>query len=266
MSDSASPSRSSTRQVLASESRLRLLDILSSAGRGMHAGELAAECGLHVSTVRFHLDELRGAGLVEARAEASGGRGRPRQLFVPVSRAVAAAVPGAGTQALSGYERLARVLAASVAAGDSQPEAMVRAESAGRRWAAELVSPPTRPLVPPLGEDPQLPAADPQRREPDGRDGDPAALVRAATKVNGLFAGLGFDPELRVGGGHTELLLHACPFEAVVTDHPDVVCSLHLGLLEGALESLGPGGVGAQLDGPFTGRPCVARLTAPARR
>lgn len=262
MPDTSSSSRSSTRQVLASESRLRLLDILSGAGRGMHAGELAAECGLHVSTVRFHLDELLGAGLVETRPEPSRGRGRPRQLFLPVSRAVAAAVPGTGNQTFSGYEHLARVLAASIAAGDDLPAAMVRAESAGRRWAAELMSEPD----PPQGGHRAARDDKPHHRKSasPGRDST-ASVLAAATKVNGLFAGLGFDPELRPRNGneHTELLLHACPFEAVVTDHPDVVCSLHLGLLEGALDRLAPEGIRAQLDGPIPWRPCVARMSPP---
>ena len=245
MSDSAPSSRSRTRQVLASESRLRLLAILTDAGRGMHAGELAVECGLHVSTVRFHLDELRGAGLVRAHTEKPAGRGRPRQLFVPVSSAMAGWVPSADPQVFSGYERLARALAASVTAGDDLPKAMGRAQTAGKQWADELLSAPH-------------PDEDSRNRV----SAEPAHSV--AISVNGLFAGLGFDPELRVRPGRAELLLHACPFDAVVSEHPAVACALHLGMLEGAVDRLGPGNVSAALEGPFAERPCIVRMSSPA--
>lgn len=253
--------------MLASESRLRLLDILAHVGRGMHAGELAAECGLHVSTVRFHLDELRGAGPVQAHTETSGGRGRPRQLFAPVSSAIAAWVPSADAQTFSGYEPLARTLAASIAAGDDLPAAMGRARTAGRRWAGELVSPPHPAQAGPdqAGAKESRALEESRDLHDESRDRDRAESAQAAaTKVNGLFAGLGFDPELRARRGRVELLLHACPFDAVVDEHPEVACSLHLGLLEGSLDLLGSADVSAELEGPFPGRPCVARMTTPA--
>lgn len=269
MPDTAPPSRSRTRHVLASESRLRLLDILAAAGRGMHAGELAVECGLHVSTVRFHLDELRGAGLVRAHTEAPGGRGRPRQLFVPVSSAVVAWVPNADPKTFSGYEQLARALAASVAAGDDPAAAMERAQFAGRRWAGELVSSshPTPAGHEMSGVKDSYRSRQTGRRDVDSSAPDSAEPAHAAAaRVNGLFAGLGFDPEMQVGPGSAELLLHACPFDAVVNENPAVACSLHLGLLEGTLDQLGSGSVSAELEGPISGRPCVARLTSPANQ
>ncbi|HEX6421758.1 MAG TPA: hypothetical protein VFZ77_24860, partial [Acidimicrobiales bacterium] len=43
----------------------------------------------------------------------------------------------------------------------------------------------------------------------------------------------GFDPEVRRSGGHTEVVLRACPFASAARAGPDTVCSLHLGLAEG---------------------------------
>ena len=84
--------------VLASPVRRRLLDALSHATAtrhdptdpvGLTAADLAEHVGLHVTTVRFHLDQLVAAGLVEASFHRSGSAGRPRKLYAPVQGSLA---------------------------------------------------------------------------------------------------------------------------------------------------------------------------------
>jgi predicted ArsR family transcriptional regulator len=60
--------------------------------------------------------------------------------------------------------------------------------------------------------------------------------------------------------------LHACPFRSVAERHPDVVCSLHLGLIRGALEGMTPQPTTTSLT-PFL-RPgvCLARIEPVAAR
>ena len=57
-------------------------------------------------------------------------------------------------------------------------------------------------------------------------------------QVMALFTEMGFDPELADESGGQRILLHACPFVGVARAHPEVVCTLRLGLLRGALEHL----------------------------
>ena len=52
--------------------------------------DVAAEVGLHVNTVREHLDRLVAAGFVASEPEVRTTRGRPRLLYRSVERAAAA--------------------------------------------------------------------------------------------------------------------------------------------------------------------------------
>ncbi len=74
--------------LLASPVRRRIVARLAESriapGRehgGLSAAELAADLGLHVTTVRFHLDQLLAAELVTAGTEHREGAGRPRKVF-----------------------------------------------------------------------------------------------------------------------------------------------------------------------------------------
>jgi predicted ArsR family transcriptional regulator len=63
-------------------------------------------------------------------------------------------------------------------------------------------------------------------------------------------------------GPDRQILLNHCPFRETAQDHPDIVCSIHLGLMQGLLAELdAPVGV-KRLDPFVTPRLCVAHLTA----
>lgn len=201
MDDDQTGGRAQTHEALAVASRLRLLDALRASDQPLDVRELAAACGLHITTVRFHLDVLTDAGLVTSQTGQSGTRGRPRRLYSPASRAIA---PGGHT----GYELLSTILAAHWAADPD--ERAHRAELAGWAWAAQ--------------------------RAPAPAPADTAStLAAAAAHVNAVFTELGFDPELARDGETLQIRLHACPFRAVAATHPEVVCSIHLGLLRRTL-------------------------------
>jgi predicted ArsR family transcriptional regulator len=88
---------------------------------------------------------------------------------------------------------------------------------------------------------------------------DVLALKDAAGRVSRLFAEMGFAPELSATDTGRQLELHACPFRAVAREYPEVVCSIHVGLLRGSLARLG---VRAEISlQPFVGPElCVAQL------
>jgi predicted ArsR family transcriptional regulator len=73
-----------------------------------------------------------------------------------------------------------------------------------------------------------------------------------------LMDRLGFAPTQPAPGAPVEL--HRCPFRAVAEQHSRVVCGIHLGLMQGALESLGAPLQATRLE-PFVAPDlCLAHL------
>lgn len=222
MSGRGDTSPPETHPALASRPRRWLLELLRAGERPRDAQELAAATGLHVTTVRFHLDLLGRAGLVDSHSQPRGTRGRPRTVYSAVNHAEA-----------GGYPALTRLLAAHLA--DTPEARAVRAEQAGIDWAAELSAETDQP--------PQVGAGE------------------AARTVTRLFAELGFDPELVGDEADRQIRLHACPFRDAARANPEVVCSVHLGLLRGTLTRLGAPPTTAQLLPFVEPELCLARLT-----
>ena len=73
---------------------------------------------------------------------------------------------------------------------------------------------------------------------------------------------LGFAPQAVADGSQYRLCLHQCPFREVAQRHQDVVCSLHLGLMQGALAQMRAPVTADRLE-PFAEPSlCIAHLTA----
>jgi predicted ArsR family transcriptional regulator len=60
----------------------------------------------------------------------------------------------------------------------------------------------------------------------------------AIERLRAILENIGFAPELTAEGGRHRLLLRQCPFREVAERHQDVVCALHLGLMQGALAQM----------------------------
>jgi predicted ArsR family transcriptional regulator len=187
--------------ALAVPSRRRLLDILRAADSPMDAAALAEAVGLHLTTTRFHLDVLGQARLVHRFVDRGGRPGRPRVLYQVLDEASA---DQAGSD--DSYQELAAVLAEALD-GESDLTRQ-RAEDAGRRWAET-----------------QVPVQDVSWEDAIGQVGD-------------VFARLGFAPRVVDDRDGRHLELTACPFRDVARDHPQVVCAVHAGLLQGTLSRL----------------------------
>jgi predicted ArsR family transcriptional regulator len=212
-------------RALGDPSRVRILEILRNADGPLDATELAERVGLHANTVRSHLHILSEAKLVSARPEQRLRPGRPRLVYGPTPE-------GVSQEERAGYRLLAEILASYLA--DSARDSSEQAEAAGRAWGRYLVD--RRPPVA-AGSD----------------EDDIAAMV-------GLLDEFGFDPELeRADEGLTVLMQH-CPFGEVADHYRKVVCSVHLGLMRGALAELGAHVEADELE-PFV-RPgvCAAHL------
>ena len=135
------------------------------------------------------------------------------------------------------YRLLATVLSATLAA---QPDGAAACEHAGREWG--------RYLVP--------------RRLPLARASDDEARAT----VTALLAGQGFEPEL----AGDAVRMRRCPFHDLAESRPEIVCAVHKGVIDGALEELGSDLRLDQLDVFPEPDVCVARLTrrpsGPSRR
>jgi predicted ArsR family transcriptional regulator len=212
-------------RALADPSRARILAELVDAGP-LDARELAERVGLHVNTVRVHVNALVEAGLVAPETRPPRGRGRPRVAY----RATAAADEEGGRR----YRLLAEILTALVARFGG--EASAQLEEIGEAWGHYLIEAP-----PPYAE-----------------LGDGEAVERLLA----LLAEIGFEPELARGSRGRRILMRPCPFLELARTHQEVICPIHLGLMRGALAELGARTRATKLE-PFV-RPdlCVARLAA----
>ena len=76
-----------------------------------------------------------------------------------------------------------------------------------------------------------------------------------------LHEQFGFSPELREATSGLELVLKRCPFEELATTYQTVVCSVHLGLIRGALAELGTGVEADSLEPFAEPGACVANVT-----
>jgi predicted ArsR family transcriptional regulator len=220
--------RSAARHAaLASEPRRRVLGLLTAATGPLDAVTVAAGLRQHVTTARFHLEQLESAGLVERQVNRAGGRGRPQVLFRPVPDPLSSE---------NAQQQLTQALAAVI--GEDDDGGRARSVRAGERWSTQFAA--MADAVEAAGShaaaDPGTPAADPGTPAADGDvPGGPAAdvlppLLRVLTEI-------GFEPEHRTG--EAVIALPTCPFRAEARQNPDVVCSVHLGLLKGVARSLG---------------------------
>ncbi len=106
------------------------------------------------------------------------------------------------------YRLLAEILTEALAA-DRDPRG--KAMAAGRVWGRNLEpAPPTR-----------HPTAD-----------------QAIDRLAGVLDELGFAPERRNSDGEQFLGLRHCPFLELAETRGAVVCPIHLGLMQGALETM----------------------------
>ena len=227
-----------TKNLLAAEdsaplgrSRADVLDTLRAADGALGVREVAQRVALHANTARFHLEALVEAGLAVREAEGRETPGRPRIGY----RAVADSPAGARR-----YRLLAEMLTTLIAGTVLAPGNA--AEEAGREWGAYLTEQPP-----------------PYRR---------LTAAESVAKLTGIMTELGFAPEPAVGEQYRLDLRH-CPFREVAERHKDVICSLHLGLMRGALTTM-RAPLSADRLSPFV-EPglCVAELTGredPAER
>lgn len=227
--------------------RRRVLELVRENDDALDAGELAARMGLHVTTVRFHLDALCEEGVVERTRITRAGVGRPRTGYLAVRERL-------------DYRSLAEILALEL--GDTVEKRRRRAQRAGRRWAQRIAA---RSATEHIAE---------QDVSDSARSSE--ILEDRAAMVASVFARMGFDAELTPAassttGAERSIHLHACPVRDLARAHPEVGCALHRGLLQGLLTNVAAAGghsttprpvMQAELEPFVEPELCVARVIA----
>jgi predicted ArsR family transcriptional regulator len=163
--------------------------------------EVAGSLGLHVNTVRPHLERMREVGLLDVHVDARGGVGRPQHRY-----ALAAEAPSLGLEPPLFPLATRLLLRLAADAGATAEEALEIGREQGRA---------------------------------DGRRARPPCVEAVVERL----ATLGFDPAVvETELGATVAFTH-CPFRDLAETHPQLVCSLHRGLVEGFVADLGGGAV-----------------------
>ena len=210
-------------RVLTGASRAAVLDVLRRSPTPLGVAAVAGAVGLHTNTVRSHLDLLVDSGHVVRGVESRTRPGRPAAVYE------ATAAPDDGRN----YQLLAEVLASYLISTSARPgDAAV---AAGRQWAGAGSSTNVSSPVP---------------STPDA--GGVAQVLR-------MLADTGFAPELTSDG--RSIRLHHCPFRELAQAYPQVVCSAHLGIMQGALAELGVPVEATRLLPFVEDNLCVASLT-----
>lgn len=185
-----------------SEAALRVLRVLASGGEPLTSAELTAELGGHPNTVRPHLDRLVAEGFVDIVALPAVGRGRPARAY----RATIAGrqVAGQDHSTLAGAALLGAIT--DELRGTAEPAFAAR--RLGRSWGRRLGAGSRR-----------------QAGQPDLAAGHEVGPIVTALSA---LAGQGFTPQPEPDGLH----LLTCPMLAEAREAPEVVCSLHQGMLD----------------------------------
>jgi predicted ArsR family transcriptional regulator len=202
------PSRDVLR-VLGDNTRYAIYLELARSPRPLVTAEIAETLGLHPNTVRPHLERMREVGLLEVTTDARGEVGRPHHRY-----SLAADAPSLGLEPPTMPVLARMVLAMAERLRASPADAVAVGEAEGRARAARY-------------------------------DDAPSALEALVADLDRL----GFDPVVTEGpdAGDTAdpdlvtavVAFANCPFSDLARDHPDLVCSLHRGLVAGFVAHMG---------------------------
>ncbi len=189
-------------KTLGDNTRYAIYLELARSTRPLTTAEIADTLDLHPNTVRPHLDRMRDAGLVAVEATGRGDIGRPQHRY-----SLAEEAPSLGLEppVLPMLARMVLSLADRLGAGTDDAYAVGRDEGAGRA----------------------------------------AGFVAAPSSLEALVSDLdrlGFDPVVTDDPADPDAAVVAfanCPFGDLAERHPDLVCSLHRGIVDGFVDGMG---------------------------
>lgn len=189
-------------KALGDNTRYAIYLELARSPRPLATLDISESLQLHPNTVRPHLERMRDAGLLTVAVGGRGDVGRPQHRY-----AIAADAPSLGFEppTMPLLARMALAMGARLQARSDDAEAVGRAEGSAR--------------------------AKPYRSAPSTLE----ALVSDLDR-------LGFDPlvtDSDDGPDSAVVAFANCPFAELAEQHPELVCGMHRGLVEGFVSEMG---------------------------
>lgn len=205
--------------------RARILEFLQDRDRWVTVSETAAWADLHENTARKHLEGLVQRSLASRRPGPAHGRGRPGWQYHSDHE------NREPDRRLQKYVELVSALAGHITA--TSDDARLESLDIGHRWAHRL--------GPVAAEGP---------------------AVSAGEQITSLMTDLGFDPE---PAGADAVRLRRCPFLDNALSNPEVVCGIHLGLIQAVVSSSSNPNGNVVLEPFHSGGGCLLHVpTAPS--
>jgi predicted ArsR family transcriptional regulator len=214
--------------VLGDPVRRSLYDFVTAQDHEVSRGEAAAATGIQRPLAAFHLDRLAEAGLVEVTFRRTTGRsgpgaGRPAKLYRRTPAEHQVSVPPRDYRAAA--EMLAGVV--DVLGGEQELQRAARSRGA----AAGRTALRSQSQAGGVG------VAAATRSEGSAGTGHGGWLT-------GVLSGQGYQPYSE----GSAIRLRNCPFHALASRYPPLICGMNLALLEGLLEGAAVTGITARLD------------------
>ena len=221
-SQTAAPSRLEILKALGDNTRYAIYLELARSPRPLATAEIADTLDLHANTVRPHLERMREVGLLDVDTDDQRrGRPAPAPLLAGPRRARRSASSPRPFPLLA---RMLLTVAAEAGLDGNDAEAAGRDQGGPGRRA--------------------LPRGQPVHRGPDR----PSSSTSAST------------PRPSAGADGATIAFTHCPFRELAEAHPDLVCGLHRGLVEGFVDGARRGAVVGRSAPWSTATPCQVEL------
>ena len=189
-------------KTLGDNTRYAIYLELARATKPLTTAEVADTIELHPNTVRPHLERMRDAGLVDVEVGGRGQIGRPQHRY-----SLADDAPSLGLEPPVMPVLARMVLSMAELLGASPDDARAVGENEGAVRAERFSA-------------------------------APSSLEAIVAELDML----GFDPVVSDDAGDPDAAVIAfanCPFGDLAVAHPDLVCSLHHGLIAGFVRRMG---------------------------
>ena len=198
-------------RALGDRTRYAIYSEVASSPVPLGTSDIAEVLDLHPNTVRPHLERLREVGLLEVESASQGSVGRPQHRYMRTEGA-----PSLGLEPPA-YPLLADLLAQLAAELGPRDDDVAEV---GRMWGRQEADA--------LGEGGTEPG------DVGVSEGSPCVAALVAE-----LAELGFDPSTSCADSSTTVSFTRCPYRGLAEAHPELVCCLHRGIVEGIVERVG---------------------------